>query len=86
MRILLITNRVPFPADGGYAIVVRNNIEALIQLNCEVTVFSLNTTKHYIKVKEVKDPLFKEIKFIQYKIDNRVKAKDAFFNLFTDQS
>jgi glycosyltransferase involved in cell wall biosynthesis len=86
MRILLITNRVPFPADGGYAIVVRNTIEALIELNCEVTVFSLNTTKHYIKIKEVKDPLFKEIKFIQYKIDNRVKAKDAFFNLFTDQS
>ncbi|MDA9555843.1 glycosyltransferase family 4 protein [Pelobium sp.] len=86
MRVLLITNRVPFPADGGYAIVVHHTIEALVNLGCEVTLFSLNTTKHYVRVKEVKDPLLKKIKFVQYKIDNRIKAKDAFFNLFSDQS
>jgi glycosyltransferase involved in cell wall biosynthesis len=86
MRVLLITNRVPFPADGGYAIVVHHTIKALTDLGCEVTLFSLNTTKHFVKVKDIKDPLFKNIKFIQYKIDNRVKAKDAFLNLFSDQS
>lgn len=86
MRVLLLTNRVPFPADGGYAIVVHNTIQSLIDLGCEVTLFSLNTTKHFVKVKEIKDPLFKKVKFIQYQIDNRVKAKDAFLNLFSDQS
>jgi polysaccharide biosynthesis protein PslH len=86
MRVLLITNRVPFPANGGYAIVVYNTIMALVGLGCEVTLFSLNTTKHFVKVKEIKDPVFKNIKFVQYKIDNRVKAKDAFLNLFSDQS
>ena len=86
MRVLLLTNRVPFPADGGYAIVVYHTIKALVDLGCEVTLFSLNTTKHFIKVKDIKDPLFKNIKFVQYKIDNRVKAKDAFLNLFSDQS
>lgn len=86
MRILLITNRVPFPADGGYAIVVHNTIRALTDLGCEVTLFSFNTTKHFINIKEIKDPLSKKIKFVTYKIDNRVKAKDAFFNLFSDQS
>lgn len=86
MRILLITNRVPFPADGGYAIVVHNSIQSLLKLGCEVSLFSLNTTKHYVRIKSIKDPLATQIKFTQYKIDNRVKAKDAFFNLFTDQS
>jgi glycosyltransferase involved in cell wall biosynthesis len=86
MKVLLITNRVPFPADGGYAIVVNQTIKALKDLGCELTLFSLNTTKHFVSIKEIKDPLFKQVKFVQYKIDNRVKAKDAFLNLFSDQS
>ncbi len=86
MRLLLLTKHVPFPADGGYAIVVQNTIKMLIDLGLDITLFSLNTTKHYIRVKDIQDPLFQKIKFIQYKIDNRVRAKDAFFNLFSDQS
>ena len=61
MKVLLITHRVPFPADGGYAIVIHQTIKGLIELGCDITLFSLNTTKHYIKVKEIKDPLFKKV-------------------------
>lgn len=86
MRILLLTNRVPFPADGGYAIVVHNTIQSLLDLGCNVTLFSLNTTKHYVNVKEIDDPVFEKVKFHQYKVDNRVKAKNAFFNLFSRKS
>jgi glycosyltransferase involved in cell wall biosynthesis len=86
MKVLLITNRVPFPADGGYSIVVYNTIEALLALNCKITLYSLNTTKHYVDVKEVSDPILSKIKFHQFKIDNRVKVKDAFVNLFSKQS
>ncbi|RKD18959.1 glycosyl transferase family 4 [Pelobium manganitolerans] len=86
MRVLLLTNRVPFPADGGYAIVVHNTVQALLDLGCDVTLFSLNTTKHYINTSEIDDPVFQKIKFHQYKIDNRVKAGRAFLNLFTRKS
>lgn len=86
MRILLLTNRVPFPANGGYSIVVHNTIQSLLTLGCEVTLFGLNTTKHYVKVDEIDDPIFKKIKFYQYKIDNRVKAQNAFLNLFSTKS
>ncbi len=86
MRILMLTNRVPFPANGGYAIVVHNTIQSLLDLGCEVTLFSLNTTKHYVNVKEIDDPIFQKIKFYQYKIDNRVKAQNAFINLFSRKS
>ncbi len=86
MRILILTNRVPFPADGGYAIVVKNTIQALLDLGCQITLFSLNTTKHWVNIKEIKDPVFSQVKFHQYKIDNRVKAQNAFFNLFSKKS
>ena len=86
MRILLLTNRVPFPANGGYAIVVNNTVQSLLDLGCEVTLFSLNTTKHYVRVNNIEDPIFQKIKFHQYKIDNRVKAGNAFFNLFSRKS
>ncbi|MFC5284208.1 glycosyltransferase family 4 protein [Pedobacter alpinus] len=86
MRILVITNRVPFPADGGYAIVVHNSLKALLDLGCNITLFSLNTTKHYVNIKDINDPILSKIKFQHYKIDNRVKAKDAFVNLFSQQS
>ncbi|MRX47303.1 glycosyltransferase family 4 protein [Pedobacter puniceum] len=86
MKVLLLTNRVPFPPNGGYPIVIYNTIRELVELGCEVTLFSLNTTKHFVKTKEIKDPVFKKIKFVQYKIDNRVKVKDAFLNLFTGKS
>jgi glycosyltransferase involved in cell wall biosynthesis len=86
MRILMLTNRVPFPADGGYAIVVHNTLEALLNQGCEVHLFSLNTTKHYIDTRDIDDPIFPKIKFHQYKIDNRINIKDAFLNLFSNQS
>lgn len=86
MRILMLTNRVPFPADGGYAIVVHNTLEALLNQGCEVHLFSLNTTKHYIDTQDIDDPIFPKIKFHQYKIDNRINIKDAFLNLFSKQS
>ncbi|HET8829903.1 MAG TPA: glycosyltransferase family 4 protein [Pelobium sp.] len=86
MRILIFTNRVPFPANGGYAIVVNNTIQSLLDLGCDITVFSLNTTKHYVRFEDIDDPIIQKIKFVQYKIDNRVKAKDAFFNLFSRKS
>lgn len=86
MHILLLTNRVPFPADGGYAIVVHNTIQSLLDLGCQITLFSLNTTKHYVDVQAINDPVFQKIKFYQYKVDNRVKAGSAFFNLFSKKS
>lgn len=86
MRILLLTNKVPFPPNGGYAIVVHNTIKDLLLSKCEITLFSLNNSKNFVKAKEIADPLFKQIKFVQYKIDTRVSFKGAFLNLFSKES
>ena len=86
MRVLLLSNRVPFPPHGGYSIVVYNTIKELLRLNCEVTLFSLNTSKHYVFTSTLNDEVLKKIKFYKYGIDDKVKVKGAFLNLFTKQS
>jgi glycosyltransferase involved in cell wall biosynthesis len=86
MRILLLTNKVPFPATGGYAIVVYNTIKEFVSSGCEVTLFSLNTSRNFVKTKEINDSLFKQIKFVQYKINADVSIKGAFLNLFSKES
>lgn len=86
MRILLLTNKVPFPPHGGYAIVVHNAVKELLAAGCEITLFSLNTSKHFVRTKEISDPLFQKIKFVQYKIDTKISIKGAFLNLFSKES
>ncbi|WP_353138490.1 glycosyltransferase family 4 protein [Pseudopedobacter sp.] len=86
MKVLLLSNRVPFPPHGGYSIVVYNTIKELLRLGCEVSLFSLNTSKHYVFTSTLNEELLKKIKFYKYGIDDKVKMKDAFFNLFTRKS
>lgn len=86
MRVLLLSNRVPFPPHGGYSIVVYNTIKELVELGCDVTLFSLNSSKHFVRPDRIKDPLLDSIKFSKYRIDTRVNIRDAFLNLFTNKS
>jgi glycosyltransferase involved in cell wall biosynthesis len=53
LRILLLSNKVPFPAKDGSSIAMRSMIEALSDNNAEVHVLSLNTKKHYRNEAEI---------------------------------
>jgi polysaccharide biosynthesis protein PslH len=69
MKILYITNRVPFPPHGGYPIVVYNSIKGLVNEGAEVTLFSLNTNKHFVSVRNLNDPLLDKISFVTCSIN-----------------
>ena len=86
MKVLLLTNRVPFPPNSGYPIVVYNTIKGLLQLGVEVTLFSINTAKHNVDVDDIYDPVFEKINFHSYSIDTEVNIWGAFFNIFSNQS
>ena len=45
MKILILTHRVPFPQNGGYAIVVCNTIKGLVALGHKVSLVALNAKK-----------------------------------------
>jgi glycosyltransferase involved in cell wall biosynthesis len=86
VKVLILTNRVPFPPNSGYPIVVYNTIKGLLKLGVEVTLFSINTSKHNVDVDDIYDPVFEKITFHSYSIDTEVNIWGAFFNIFSNQS
>ena len=86
MRVLLLCHRVPFPPNSGYPIVVYNTIKGLLSLGVEITLFSLNNSKHYIDIDDIYDPVFEKITFHSFTVDIEVNVWDAFANIFSNQS
>ena len=86
MKVLLLSHRVPFPANNGYSIVVYNTIKGLLDLGLDVTLFSLNCSKHYVDVDVIDDPVFDNVNFYATDVDVDVNALGAFLNIFSNQS
>ena len=86
MKVLVLTNRVPFPPNSGYPIVVYNTIKGLLGLGAEISLFSINTNRHKVDVDDIYDPVFEQINFHSYNIDTEVNVWGAFFNIFSNQS
>jgi polysaccharide biosynthesis protein PslH len=86
MRILQVCKKFPFPLKEGEAIVVNHLSNALVDLGCEVTLLSMNTSKHPYEIKEIPEKLshYKEIHSVE--LNNDVSFIGAFTNLFSSQS
>lgn len=70
----------------GEAIAVTYLAKALKELDCEITLLSMNTTKHFFEMSTLPEDFnhYKEMHLVT--VDNRLKVKDAFLNLFSSQS
>jgi glycosyltransferase involved in cell wall biosynthesis len=86
VKVLILTNRVPFPPNSGYPIVVYNTIKGLLNLGVEITLFSLNTNKHHVDTDDIYDPVFEQIKFHVFQLDTEVNVWGALSNIFSNQS
>lgn len=86
MKALILSNRVPFPPNSGYPIVVYNTIKGLLNLGVEITLFSINTHKHRVDVDDIYDPVYDSIKFHSFDLDTEVNLWGAFFNIFSNES
>ena len=86
MKALILTNRVPFPPNSGYPIVVYNTVKGLLKLGVEISVFSINASTYKVDVDDIYDPIHDQINFHSYNIDTEVNIWGAFFNIFSNQS
>jgi len=86
LKTLILSNRVPFPPNSGYPIVVYNTIKGLLKLGVEITLFSINTNKHRVDVDDIYDPVFEQIRFHSFDLDTEVNLWGAFFNIFSNES
>ncbi len=81
MKILILSNRVPFPQNGGYPIVVRNTILGLVNEGHQVSVFTLNNKKQLTDI-QTDDELIRRIHYQSFDVDLSLSFKDFVLNLF----
>lgn len=86
MRILQLCKKFPYPLKDGESIAVTYLSHAMSQLGCEVSLLSMNTTKHYMDISKLPEEYnhYKEIHVTN--LDNQINAVDAFRNLFSKES
>lgn len=86
MKILQLCKKFPYPLKDGESIAVTYLSNALHNLGCEISLLSMNTSKHYVDIDAL--PLdfnhYKEIHVTP--LDNSIKFFEAFKNLFSSDS
>lgn len=86
MRILVLTNRIPYPLNDGGNLAVNNMLEGLLMQQTEISLLSMNTTRHWV-AEEQFPPLFGQLKqVITVPVDNRIKPVAALTHLVRGKS
>jgi glycosyltransferase involved in cell wall biosynthesis len=86
LRILVLLNRIPWPLNDGGAIGSYHFVKGYADVGCEVTCLAMNTTKHFVDLKNTGAAFAGVRNFVTIPIDNRIKPLDAMKNLFSDTS
>jgi glycosyltransferase involved in cell wall biosynthesis len=81
MKILLLCNKSPWPPKDGGAAATSNIIRSLVAGNSSVTVLSLNTSKHFVKIEEIPDDLKKSTDYYFVDIDTGISIPGLILNL-----
>lgn len=81
MKILQVTNKVPYPTKDGGAIACMNLTRGFSLLGNQVTILSMNTAKHHISVDEIPEPIKDLAEFRLVDVPARIYALSALWNL-----
>lgn len=86
MRILQVSNRVPYPLNEGGTIGIYNYTRGYAEAGCNVTLFAQSPRKHQINEDEVRNALEPYCKLYMFPVDTDVKPIPALLNLFSNKS
>lgn len=81
MKILQVTNKVPYPANDGGAIACLNLTRGFALLGHEVTVFAMNTLKHHTDISEIPESVKDWAEFRLVDVPARISPIAATINL-----
>ena len=81
MRILQVTNKIPYPTKDGGAIACMNLTRGFSLLGHRVTILSMNTAKHNISLDEIPEPIKDLAEFRLVKVPARIYLISALWNL-----
>lgn len=82
MKILQITNKVPYPVIDGGAIACMNLARGYSLLGHDVTILAMNTIKHHITLTEIPDTIKELANFKLVDVPARISPVSALLNLF----
>lgn len=86
MEVLVLSNKVPYPANDGSSIAMASIIDALVKNDANVTVFSINTKKHFKSDAAIARELPSAVKLHKIYHDTSVKPIGAITNLLTQKA
>jgi glycosyltransferase involved in cell wall biosynthesis len=86
MKILQLCKKFPYPLKDGEAIAVTYLAKAFAGLGCDVTLFSMNTSKHWFDTADLPSNFNHYADIETVFVDNHIRPLPAFLNLFTDKS
>ena len=86
MKILQLCNKFPYPLKDGAAIASTFLARALAALGHEVSLLSMNTSKHWFDLEMLPSDFSHDRNIYTVFIDNRVKPVDAVLNLASGKS
>jgi len=86
MKILQLCKKFPYPPKDGESIAVTYLSKAMADQGCEITLLSLNTSKHFTDLEALPSSFnhYKDVHTVQ--LNNAVNGWDAFKNLFSRKS
>ena len=80
MKILQLTNKVPYPTNDGGAIACMNLTRGFSMLGHEVTVQSMNTVKHHIEIEDIPESVKDWGEFRLVDVPAKINIYDAILN------
>ena len=81
MKILILTNKLPFPPRDGGSIATLNMITGLHEAGNQITCLSLNTNKHSFPVTKIPQELGEAIRFIGVDCNSSIRPLPLLGNL-----
>ncbi|MEN8227787.1 MAG: glycosyltransferase family 4 protein [Bacteroidota bacterium] len=81
MKILILTNKLPYPPRDGGSIATLNMLSGLRDAGNNITCLSLNTSKHAFPVEEIPNELSTTVRFIGINCDSSIKPLQLILNL-----
>jgi len=82
MKILILSNKLPYPPKDGGSIATLNMLTGLRDAGNELTCLALNTIKHSFPVHEIPPDIGGTIRFIGVDCDTTIKPLRMLLNLF----
>ncbi|TVQ11817.1 MAG: glycosyltransferase [Bacteroidetes bacterium] len=81
MKILQLTNKIPYPPKDGGAIATLNMSRGLADLGHEITILGMNTSKHYFDLNDIPLEIKEVISFREVAVDTDLSFFAALKNL-----